>query len=496
MNPFLNLKLPKSNTYILFKMKSYIVIYSKSNLHSININNHNEYKINDLSIFDSTNTIITFQTSDLLRIHNSETKLPHIIDLECLDKQFSQHGKELKSNSNWSIIECLNRNEILNSEIDILPDNIKFFLEKISSLYFHLIEKSPEEKERFDKIEIPVNAVIYERQKKGININFEKIQSTSLLIEQDIYKIKNDLQFEHNILDPNNENFQREYLATKNYSFINSLFYSFKIRKNQDVICGKIYKLLKLEQDYDCLLLMLANSGGRKKVYPTYLGFGTITSRIIVRQPSLQNLSKNLRDIIIPDKNHSLLYVDYSQFEAGILASLSKDNKLIELYNADIYADLANEVIGDRNERNEAKIIFYRFMYGDNTLSKKAKAYFEKFEKLRLFKSEILNRIDSEHRIHSPLGNFRISVSDESTWALSHKIQSTASYIYKNSIIAVNKEIKKAHFLLPMHDATLYQIDTKSYEEVKSKIESIYCREFKKICPLIKPRVQSKNVFA
>ena len=88
-----------------------------------------------------------------------------------------------------------------------------------------------------------------------------------------------------------------------------------------------------------------------------------------MRQPALQNLRKENRDVILPDINMRLLYVDYSQFEAGILASMSKDELLINLYNQDIYNDLAQFVFGDKSKRGDAKVIFYRYMYGDQSMS-------------------------------------------------------------------------------------------------------------------------------
>jgi DNA polymerase I-like protein with 3'-5' exonuclease and polymerase domains len=154
--------------------------------------------------------------------------------------------------------------------------------------------------------------------------------------------------------------------------------HSFKARQNEDVVCQLFYELIRNEKDIDSYLHMLSHWGGEERTFPTYYGFGTITGRITMRHPSIQNLRKNNRSVIIPDTGKRFLYVDYSQFEAGILASLSKDEILIKLYNTDIYSDLAEHVLGDKQNRNEAKIIFYRYMYGDDTLSKKAINYFLK----------------------------------------------------------------------------------------------------------------------
>ena len=101
---------------------------------------------------------------------------------------------------------------------------------------------------------------------------------------------------------------------------------------------------------------MLAHWGGPARCYPVFFGFGTITSRVTVREPSLQNLRKTNRSVISADPKKKLLYVDYSQFEAGILASLSEDPLLISLYNTDIYEDLAHNVLGDASKRADTKV--------------------------------------------------------------------------------------------------------------------------------------------
>jgi hypothetical protein len=41
--------------------------------------------------------------------------------------------------------------------------------------------------------------------------------------------------------------------------------------------------------------------------------------------------------------------------------------KFNKFCNTDIYSDLA-EAIGDKDKRSDAKNVFYRYMYGDETL--------------------------------------------------------------------------------------------------------------------------------
>lgn len=478
-------------------MKKYLVMFIESAWYSLNIDDFNDY--NTSHIFNKVDSIITFQSSDLIREFKARDfqKLPIIIDLESFDKQMSQEGKEFKNYKKWTAIQLLKHHKIVDEGFKLASSNFKQFMEHLSAYYLSQIEKDEEEKKRFIDLELKVNEIVYERQLKGVRIDIELAKKKCRLIEKIIYNIKNKLQFEHQIYTPENTSFQFDYLREKKYRIIESPKYTFKTRRNEDVICNLLYELIRNNEDLESLLYTIAYFGGQNRTHPWYLGFGTITSRIILRQPSLQNLRRVNRDIIIPDENMSLLYIDYSQFEAGILASLSEDEKLIELYNTDIYTDLAEKVIGDKEKRGDAKILFYRYMYGDDTLSKKAKEYFKEFKQLDVFRSNIDRQISEKGKIGTVEGNYRCSLeNDEYSWSLSHLIQSTASLIYKKALISVKENLKYAEFLIPMHDGTLYQIPDFYLEEYKEVIKKIYLDEFKKVCPQLKVYAHIDKPFA
>jgi DNA polymerase I-like protein with 3'-5' exonuclease and polymerase domains len=128
-------------------------------------------------------------------------------------------------------------------------------------------------------------------------------------------------------------------------------------------------------------------------------------------------------------------------------------------------------------------------------LPKEALTYFQRFRSLVKYKKQIEEELSLSKKIGSEFGNFRYSFEDDANWALSHKIQSTASYIYKTALIRVYKEVKSASFLIPMHDGTVYQIDAIKYEVSKLLIEKIYIDEFKKVCPQIEPRISCSEIF-
>lgn len=481
-------------------MRRLIIMRVESQWYSLNLDNFEEFNTDIFLMFRRTDQIITFQTSDLIRelySKNHKTILPNIIDLESFDKQMAQEGKEFKEYKEWKAISFLRHHKVIDSGFDLNSKNFKLFLEYLATMYLNLLEKDNSEKKRFESVEIKVNNLIYERQKKGVRINTAIAEEKCVKIEKEIYRIKNIFQLQYGIFDPENEKQQRFYLDSKKYNVFESSLDAFKARRNEDIICKYFYELIRNKQDLESLLYTISRWGGVQRTYPIYVGFGTITSRIITREPSLQNLRKVNRDVIIPDPGMKLLYVDYSQFEAGILASLCNDDNMIKLYNSDIYKDLAINVLQDESKRDEAKIIFYRYMYGDTTLSTKVRSYFSKFTELEKFRKEVASELSYNGKVGTINGNFRSSKEDvENVWSLSHKVQATASLIYKNALIEVyNNFFSGVDFLIPMHDGTLYQINEIGYDEVQNQIEKIYLEEFKKICPKINPRIKSNELF-
>ncbi len=479
-------------------MKKYITFYFESKWYLLNIEDYSDFRENiSHTIWD---TLVTFQPSDLIRELNNyyprRKTLPIIVDLESFDKQMSQRGKDIpnEEKKKWKVLSRLHELNFIDSNFSLNRSSIKTFLEKVADWY-KMLYATKEEVNRFESIEIEINKIIFKRQKIGVNINIALAKQKCIDIEKKIYSIKNELQLFYKIFTPDEIATQKKYLEQNNYNVIKSYLYSFKLRRKDDSVCNLFYELLRTKQDLNDVLYILAHWGGNKKCYPRYIGFGSITSRIILKQPSLQNLRKQNRDIITVDDGKKLLYIDYAQFEAGILASLSGDKSLIKLYDSDIYLDFAKTVLKNE-DRQAAKIYFYRYMYGDKTLNFSVMKYFKQYTKLNEFRKSIESEIKEKKKVGTAYGNFRLVIDeDKSHWALSHKIQATASLIFKQALIKVEKDVPEADFLIPMHDGAVYQIDQFNYNHSKDKIEKIYIDSFRKVCPNISPRVHSQDTF-
>ena len=224
--------------------------------------------------------------------------------------------------------------------------------------------------------------------------------------------------------------------------------------------------------------------GRNERIYPIFHVLGTISGRILVSDPYLQQLQRAYRSLIAPDPNSRLVYLDYAQFEPGVLAGLSEDNRLIAAYNAgDVYTALAEALFGEPHARPMAKRVFLAFSYGMTTeriaallagsggsqadrkaYAAKINAFFKAFSRLEDYRTSQQQKLLEDGFVSSLLGNRRLRTSrgdltlKEKRWALNQPVQSTASLIFKEALLDITLEMGAEKIILPVHDAVLLQL--------------------------------------
>lgn len=203
--------------------------------------------------------------------------------------------------------------------------------------------------------------------------------------------------------------------------------------------------------------------------------FGSRTSRVQLRSPSLQNIPKRYRPIIRACDGAQLSYVDFDQFEVGVMAALSGDEELKRLYAAgDMYDLFANTHLGLVGNRKRAKQLFLSYAYGmsrkalvDAAVSlgvdrQKAKLAFRLFQQYEDWKTSVWTEFQRTGRVATVSGNhYRRSGEGQLTGkerrsAVSQVVQGTASLIFKRVLLAV-ATIEDVRVVLPMHDALLFE---------------------------------------
>ncbi|WP_439671003.1 DNA-directed DNA polymerase family A palm domain-containing protein [Cupriavidus necator] len=420
-------------------------------------------------------------------IYKATGKLPpQIIDIE--DFRLSIHGEKInrKSREQRSIFDALSDicdEQQLARYIDIFNRKSEFeapiyfgIAPYIEQQWKRLADQAESlgEFKRYTEVERPVFNYLVSNAVRGIRIEIEKLREHKQSLEHQYYMALKRFAIAYNLpFEVPSDEEVREYLAPKGFDFSGvSLDYVLKFVPMHDSFAEDLLALRKLAESQNVLAAIPLS---RPQVFPVVDIFGSVTSRIYYRDPALQNLSKRHRDILIPDDGFELSYVDYDQFEVGIMAALSEDPKLLELYQAtDLYLEVAEKIFGNTDKRKIAKRLFLSYAYGmklkglmdaaspHGAQRAAVRDFFRQFSAFEKWKEDIAKEYESTGRIGTVNGNYLVRKSvgtltdKERRSSVSQVVQGTASLIFKKALLRL-KEEREVTVKLPMHDAVLVQ---------------------------------------
>lgn len=390
-----------------------------------------------------------------------------------------------------------------------------------------------ESKGVFEKIEMPLVSVLAEMEMNGIKIDVKflnelnkKLNKEKKEIEQKIYKMAG---CEFNISSP---------LQLKDVLF-EKLKISFKnIKKGKTGISTAASELLKMREAHP-IIDLISNYREFSKLISTYVealpclvnkktgrihtSFNqtiTATGRLSSSNPNLQNipikteLGKSIRKAFIAEQGYKLLSADYSQIELRIIASLSKDEKMITAFkeNKDIHTATASEIFKVPQKevtpamRRKAKAINFGIMYGmgPRGLSEGADISFEEaqifIDEYFLLYKNVKKFIDRSLLKAHELGyaqtffgrrRYLPEIASGSPFirsaaermAINHPIQGTSADLIKLAMIKLHNVIDAAgtgqcpvpagaiRMLLQIHDELLFEVKEEFIEEAKTIIK-------------------------
>lgn len=468
----------------------YVVIYLDSNIFGCNVDDK-QCKLIDLTRkgLHYNDRVITCQISEvintLVRNYGDICRF-ELLDLECLDRQIRQSVEYCENNKDqWSPYEMVQH--YTGCEFPIRPEeHYRETLQLLRDCYVEMKTQAKDEWARIKKIEIPVNKVLYDLAARGIGFRHDLLDELCRQQHKKLYRGLNRIQLDYGQVIPDIETACVELdipIHYLKYGHLKALCKRYpQLQPFRDVE--------KAKRNLKMLTYLSAMRKNVNTVSPVIKPVGTRTSRIILRDPALQNMSKEFRGLLDVSSQtfcgFRYLYVDYSQFEAGILAGLTNNNRLISLYEQEkIYSEIESILECDRQE---AKIHFYCFVYGGKH-NIKLKNFFEKY----CPETELKKLIN--HKVSSLLGNSRIfDMNSDGDKILNHIIQSTGSLIFKQALIDVFKCYRwKVELVLPLHDGALYKIISEEIREEDILVK--YSEAFQKWLPNITPIVKSQCFF-
>lgn len=456
-------------------------------------------------------------------IYKKQNRLPKkIIDVVMLSKILVGTKAVLADTQQWDISKTIKplftervdfekymdmfyRREELDLDIYML------FSHKLSEFYESCAETAANlgEWKRFINLEVPVFNMLTTTVCKGIPVDKNVVRAHKVSIEYDYYRTLKSFAEKHDVhYELPSDGYIKEKLTELGYDtegydldFLIEFFPSIKSYTND---------LKALQKIASSLRLFNSISVQAKRLHPIVESHWTSTSRIYYKSPAIQNMSKKYRDIFTADGIKKVAYVDYDQFEVGVMASLSEDPFMLDIYKrSDAYTELAQTALGDVNKRKDAKKLFLSFTYGmslKNILKAvqemggsktKAKSFFLNFTRFQEWKESIWEKFEKDRRISTIDANYLNRISEgelserEKRIAVNHVIQGTATYIFKLALLDIS-EYEDIEILIPMHDAVFFQF-TKS--ESPTLVKDLFEKNISNILTNIEGRASIENFF-
>lgn len=389
--------------------------------------------------------------------------------------------------------------------------NTQSFTEASEKIFTEL-QSIPNLQRMYDEVEEPLIPLVQQMTENGILIDQDFFKNLSeqyhaelSVIEKKIYSYVDE---EFNIKSPKQLSevlFEKLELPTKKIKKSKTGTYSTnidtleKLRDEHPIIQQVIEyrELQKLLSTYIDVIPMMV--GGDKRLHADFLQNGTATGRFSSRHPNLQNIptrtehGRRIRKGFISAPGHTFVSLDYSQIELRILALLSKDPGLLQIFKdgRDIHTAVAAQIAGipevdvDRVMRNKAKVVNFGILYGMgvNSLRKEMNStreeaqmfyngFFEQFPSATAF-LEATKQYARDHgytetmfgrrrqfkKINANLPFIRAMAE---RMALNAPIQGTNADIVKLAMVSLSKHIHgnypDAKLILQIHDELVYEL--------------------------------------
>ena len=265
--------------------------------------------------------------------------------------------------------------------------------------------------------------------------------------------------------------------------------------------------LSKLKSTYTDKLPRLINTKS-KRVHTSYHQAVTSTGRLSSSDPNLQNIpirtveGRRIRRAFIARRGYSLVAADYSQIEMRIMAHVSQDAGLLDIFNKDMdmHRATAAEVFGcdleavDDEQRRIAKAINFGLIYGMSAFglakqlnisrteaSQYVKTYFQRFATVRAYMDNTREQARRQGYVETISGR-RLYLPDinakdtrrrhyaERT-AINAPMQGSAADIIKRAMILISEYFKRdssdAMMIMQVHDELVIEVPEQHAEDVR-----------------------------
>ena len=391
----------------------------------------------------------------------------------------------------------------------------------------------------FYDIEMPLMPVLAEMEMNGVCLDTESLKETSTILTNRI------IELEHRIYELAGQQFNiaspkqvgeilfdklkivEKAKKTKTGQYVTSEEVLQQLRNKHEIVADILEHrgLKKLIGTYiDALPKLINPRTGH--IHTSFNQTVTATGRLSSSDPNLQNIpirgeeGKEIRKAFVPEPGCLFFSADYSQIELRVMAHLSNDSQMIEVFRegkdlhaataANIYKKPIQEVT--RDERTKSKRANFGIIYGITVFGlaerldisrEEAKqlidGYFTTFPDVHDYMEQAKQTARQQGYVTTLFGRRRYLPDINSANAtvrgfaernaINAPIQGTAADIIKVAMIRIHQRFKaegiRSKMILQVHDELNFSV----YPEEKGRVEAIVLEEMQHAFPLNVPLV-------
>jgi DNA polymerase-1 len=376
----------------------------------------------------------------------------------------------------------------------------------------------------FEDVEMPLVPVLAEIERNGFALDVARLQALSKELERELDRMMVTITglagMEFNINSPKQlAAVLFEKLGLKpvrktktGYSTDEETLTQLALQHDLPAQILNYRSLSKLKSTYvDALPALVNPETGR--LHTSLNQTVAATGRLSSTDPNLQNIpvkgeyGLRIREAFIAAPGHVLLSADYSQIEPRILAHLSRDERLLGVFERgeDIHTATAVEIFNlaanqiTKEMRRVAKTVVFGILYGispyglSSTLGvsqqeakKYIDAYFERYAGVKAFLDRTIEEATQHGYVTTILGRRRpipeLASPDQmqrsfgERMAVNSPIQGSAADLIKVAMIAVSKRLKaelpNTKMILQVHDELIFETPDRDLEKAKRLVKS------------------------
>jgi DNA polymerase-1 len=385
----------------------------------------------------------------------------------------------------------------------------------------------------FEAIELPLVDVLVEMERAGIKLDVHKVyeiagkvEQRAGLLEREIHELAGE---EFTIGSPQQLStilFDKLELSKKRRGktgFSTDARVLAAIRDEHPIIekIERWRELTKLKSTYLDALPQLLDE--RDRLHTTFNQAATTTGRLSSTNPNLQNipirteLGREIRACFIADEGTQLVSADYSQVELRILAHISGEQALRDIFarGGDVHTETAATIFGaapgeiDPGMRSKAKMVNFGIVYGlsafgmadrlnipQEEAAEFIERYLGRFPQVKEFIDRTIGQATADGYVRTLLGRLRqipeLRSSNYNTRQLGERlavntvIQGTAADIIKIAMVRCRAALSggRTKLVLQIHDELLFEAPDDEAVEVAEVVEREMAAAFELDPPL------------